>query len=728
MLGHVNVKNHRIDIRLPFMAFVATLIFIGAMLTAQLIPEMFLLRAVIVTGFILFLPGFMAMKAAGIRSMGLAESMLTALGLSIALIMLLGLFANFMLPYVGIHDPLSIFPLTVLLGGLLALLAAIASLREDGTVQHIPKMTLNVRPYHLYLVLVPTVTILGVVVQNTYSSNVGLVISLLLVCSSVILAAFGKIPKEAFPATIFVMSLSLLLHTSLISDFLWGWDIQKEYYSAASVIDASIWNPGRYSLVDAMLSIVVLGPVLSVFSGLEIEMVFRIVYPFIFSFMPVGLYLFFKKQTNEGIAFLSVFFIMSLVTFFTELPQLARQEIAELFVVLLLLLLTDTKLEKAQQTMLFLLYSFSLVVSHYSTYYFFIAILVIGYLLALLLQRWKKTGQGEAVPSPRLKEGTSKLFNLNPELLLLVVLFSLAWYTFTSSSAPLVTAVQVLERTFNYIMDGLFNASTIESVGIVKEGSQSLLQAIWMLAQFAFAVAIVIGAYLVLKGLKKKDDITFASINMVALGVLAGCLVLPYIASSLNSARIYHLALLFLAPSLIIGASKVVEWMMHISRHADHLRRHSLKIASLIIIFSLVFNTGLMSVATGDDSTSFALDNNRDFPRFTDEELMGVRWTVAAGPEIILADYYRATVFYGFMAEDPFILPPPGEWLPDRFVMYLGTYNIENNQLRLESSHISVEDSGLLEIKYTSSKVYASGSSEAWYYEKYDAYNISMGG
>lgn len=717
LTDRVNARTFEIDIKLPFLVAIVILVLVCSMAMGQLIPEMRWTPAIIVPPIVLFLPGFLTLRAFGIKLKSFAESTLMAIGLSIALIMLVGLSANFLLPPVGISDPLSMVPLTILLSVLLVGLATFAVWRGEDTVRCHPTLTPKIRPYHLFLALTLIVTLLGTEIQNSYSSNVGLVISLSMICLTVVLASFRKIPRKAYAVTIFVMSFSLLLHTSLISDFVWGWDIQKEYYSASTVIHASVWNPVRYSNVDAMLSIVILGPFISLLSGIDIEVVLRTIYPFIFSFVPVGMYVLFKKQTSEEIAFLSSFFVISFFTFFSELPQLARQEIAELFAILLLLLIADIEITKEKKTVLFAIFAFSLVVSHYGTYYFFIAILLIGYVIGMVLKKWKQAKDDVAIRSSKSKEtAANKDFNLSLELLLLIVFFSLAWYTFSSNSAPLLTILDIIERMINSVLKGLFDWSLLNGVGSTLQGTDTPLEAIWNIVQLAFAVAIVIGLFAILKNIKNKYNGTLTSINIATFGVLAGCMVLPYLSSSLNPSRVYHLGLLILAPTVIIGVTELIKKLTQLSRHTKPLGQHALKIMAVIVAVSLAFNAGLVYEAIGDGTASFALDKNYDFPRFAGGEVTGVKWTVEMVPSTILADDYRTQLFFSFTATAPIIISPSLSNIPPNSIIYLGKYNIDNHELDFGSKHVSWADDGMLQILRGSSKVYASDFSEAWYY------------
>ncbi len=78
-----------------------------------------------------------------------------------------------------------------------------------------------------------------------------------------------RVPERSFPRlitriAIFTVALALLLHTSLISMHIWGWDINQELYISNLVIQNSAWDFSIYSNINAMLSIVMLVPIFSI--------------------------------------------------------------------------------------------------------------------------------------------------------------------------------------------------------------------------------------------------------------------------------------------------------------------------------------------------------------------------------------------------------------------------------------------------------------------------------
>ena len=112
--------------------------------------------------------------------------------------------------------------------------------------------------------------------------------------------------------------------------------------------------------------------------------VFKIIYPLLFSLVPVGLYKIFKNQSEPKIAFLACFLFVSFYTFFIEMLSLAREMIAELFLIILLLLIFDKVINK-RTIILSIIFSIGLIISHYSLTYLsifsFTGVLIILFLI-----------------------------------------------------------------------------------------------------------------------------------------------------------------------------------------------------------------------------------------------------------------------------------------------------------------------------------------------------------
>ncbi len=217
-------------------------------------------------------------------------------------------------------------------------------------------------------------------------------ISILIIIGVVIFLVFkDSISKNVYPLSIYVISIFLLYHYSLISMDLCGWDINTEYYFSRLTVQNSFWDPDLSNNVNSMISIGVLMPVYSILLNLDLIWIFKIICPLLFSLVPLCLYSIYIKQTNEKVALLSAYFFVTLFVFYTEMLSLVRQQIAEFFLILLISLMVNGNLSNSKRSFLCIIFSFSLVVSHYGlSYIYMFSLIFSGILLFISNNLWIK--------------------------------------------------------------------------------------------------------------------------------------------------------------------------------------------------------------------------------------------------------------------------------------------------------------------------------------------------
>jgi len=206
------------------------------------------LRQIVGFIFLAFIPGILILRILKVHNIGIVESLLYSVGLSIAFIYFTGLFANFVLPLIGVSKPISILPVMSTLAIFTLILGAIAYKRDkdfSATVRDCfvefprndgEKSKFFSLPY-LLLILLPILAIFGAHLVNLYQNNFLLLFFIIVVCCVVAMVAFDRLPKNAYPWAIAMIAISLLFHLSLISPTLYGSDIQIEYYFQHIVLE-----------------------------------------------------------------------------------------------------------------------------------------------------------------------------------------------------------------------------------------------------------------------------------------------------------------------------------------------------------------------------------------------------------------------------------------------------------------------------------------------------------
>ena len=205
-----------------------------------------------------------------------------------------------------------------------------------------------------------------------------------------------------------------------------------------------------------MLSVTILPTIYSSILNMNITWIFKIVYPLIFALVPAALYLLWRGKFGAAVAFISVFLLMSQITFYTELLALARQMIAEVFFVLLFLVLFSKSLRTKNAKILFVIFSFGVIVSHYS-----IAILSAFFISLMWL-----------LESHFIKKPTMHL-SLSMVVFFLVLMFS--WYAITISSATstsiLANLIAVLSGLSNFFNPASRGTVVLEGLGLTAAPS-----------------------------------------------------------------------------------------------------------------------------------------------------------------------------------------------------------------------------------------------------------------
>ena len=538
-------------------------------------------------------------------------------GLSLTFDILAGFLINVLGPCIGIYQPITEYYIILATFFGVILLSALCYYRDRDYADAGACLELDVKTLvpALFLLLIPLVAVLSAYLVNVYNVNALTYVLLAAVALVMILCGFGRaIPERLYPLAIVSVAASLLFHNAVVTSYLWSWDVHHEYNIANMVITGGFWDTSVIGYLNSMLGIVFLAPFYHFVCGLELTWVFKIVYPLIFCLVPLGLYAVFRRQAGDRIALLACMLFMSVVTFFTEMQGLTRQEIAELYLVLILMLMTDSRLEGRLKAGLMIVFGMALVVSHYGLAYIYLIVFPLA--LALLML---------AVPAAELlgRAGKSRRpsrdraladHSLTLAFVGVFACFLLFWYAFTSDASAL--------RSISYLgykmLTGLFNEfldpDNVQGLSMIVQGASSPLYQVKKYLHLAFQGFIVIGLGLVVAqtviAVRKQynfsiEYVIFAFINLL---ICIGGIILPYFASSMNTSRLYQITLIILAPLCIIGGLQLIKTAMSpLKRLKVDTGEASMKALTLVIVVYLFFNAGLVFNVLGDHPMSVSL-------------------------------------------------------------------------------------------------------------------------
>ena len=574
------------------------------------------LRQVVGFLFLAFVPGFIILRILKIHNISMTEALLYSVGLSIAFSLFVGLFMHLVLPIIGVSRPFTPLPVASTLTLFTVILIAIAYIRDrKPSIQICVEPRRIFTPSNLLLILVFLLNISGALIIYAYGNNVILMMSTIIITILVSLAVFCKFLKQRdYPLAITVIAISILYQVTLVSPNLIGIDIHGEYYFQRLVVDNGYWDATITHLYNSALSVVILAPIYSIILHTDTSWIFKVIYPLFFALVPLALYRFYQHQIGANKAFLAAFFFVIVPVFSLEIIAITRQQIAELFFALFLLLIIDNKLSQGQKFTLAAIFILSITLSHYSTAAVFFVYVALGWLLLILTNNlwfkklWRKINRKErqlpeTQPSPQAFP--FKLFSV---LLVLFIVCTFFYYGWAASGRPLEKIIQIASGQIETITtetlllipvqpktsiepaaeptsptepgDGapagpeepvkpsrpsrLFDLTRRE--GLVKAavgldfGSVSTQGKVFRIFQYITQIFIIVGFIMLLFKRRRlgfsREHIVF---SLVSVLILAACIFSPGFSSTMNATRIYHLTLFILAPVFILGGESI--WM-----------------------------------------------------------------------------------------------------------------------------------------------------------------------
>lgn len=623
-----------------------------------------------------FVPGFVFVKLMKMDKHGLVASLLFSLGFSVAFLMFSGLLINEVFSLFDVPQPLSLMPLLISLTSVTLLGSVLVYLR-GGSPRFLGLETFSLpSKSSLVFLALPIMSVIGAMLVNVYANNLVLLSALILIASLFSLAVISKriLPARSYPIAILLSSIAILYSSSLISNYIvpFGSDVPSEYYAFFTTQLSAHWVPTNpfptrlvYGNYHAMLSVTILPTIYSTLLHLDPTWTFKLLFPMIFSFVPLGLYFTWKEYVGEKYAFISVFMFMAQSTFFTEMLGLNRQMIAELFLALLLLVVLNKKLGFLNRNLCFAIFGVALILSHYST----AAIFLLFIFAAMLFSS--------------ISKHPSRNITIAMVVLFFVAMFS--WYIYTSSSSVFTSFLQ----TGSYLRGQLGEFFQPQSRGqTVLLGVGAVASpSIWNTLSRAFAYMteglIVIGFIGLIRTRMKNHqfgDPYFAFI-FTAMALLLALVAIPGLANTLNMERFYTILLFFLAPLCAVGALLIVKT---ISKKERQLLVSVLLLMVLVPYF--LFQTGVAYEITKSDSWSISLSGYRMSPLRLYSNFGYIDTYSAFGAKWLATNVDSNSTVYSDMPSSSFVLPIYGMRLGAQVltnstpvqlsgVIYLGTLN-----------------------------------------------------
>lgn len=444
-----------------------------------------------------FIPGFSILRLLRIHGLPRYTNMLLVIGMSLCVIMAFGLLINIILPILGIPKPFSTIPAFICFNILLFALL-IMNIRIGKHSACIPNFSgVQMTPILLIFFIIPALAILGTHLV-TYTNKSSLIVIIIIICSlSPLVILFSKHESNEIiaPLVILSVSISLLLHASLITNFLWGFDVFFQFYSTIYVLQEGIWDPNINYAMHSLPLIAILAPMYSILCRIDPIWCYKIVFPFIFSLVPLGLYVLYKNTAwgrfcSNEIAVLSPFFFMFFYGFYKDMPD--KQHIAEFFFILILIIST-LNISKNNQKFLAMCFMCGLLFSHYGLSYICIISFVGAYIASY---SYHKKLSNNTISDP------SGVFNFMLITFFVVLVFS--WHMYIVGGVIFENVIYLGELVADNIGD-LFGPDDRSGLKYLSYSSPSLMWLVYKIIHVLLQASILCGLVVLLRELIKKS-------------------------------------------------------------------------------------------------------------------------------------------------------------------------------------------------------------------------------
>jgi len=638
-------------------------------------------RQVLSLAYLLFVLGFVFIQIFSGTSFSPIEKLLLSLGLSICILMFLGLILNMLGLYFGIVSVLNGFVFIQAIH-VTVIFLFILSYFNNRSIRF-PSINLKFSPSMALSACLPVFSVLGNMFggENAPSSLLLLTIGLVPVVVFVSLLESRKQQNSArWPWNLFMCTLAVLFHVSMVSNYITGFDVHVSYNIFKEVQSTGLWQPLLSSTdldilrVNQMLNSSILPIVISNTLNLSATWVFKAIFPLIYAFMPLGIYELCRNFFRKDAAFVIAFVVLADITFFHELTSLPNQMIAELLLILSLIVIFTERIKPSAKFVLFIVLGVGLVVTHYGISYIYFILLCISFFASKILKTVSR---------------------VKIEHLLLFFSMMFAWYIFTSNSANFSSLVEIFENVQRNILLDLINPgsrATSVLTGLGLGTSTTLLHWVGRALHYIVQLLIVIGVAAISfkKAFSSKlpRDYVVMCCGIFVFVILSFILV-PSL-NILNTTRLYHISLILLAPIAFIGGTFVLS-------HFRLKATKSLLLIAIIIMGLFLFETGLIYEVTDDLSYSIPLSRYR-LPRsmvygggyLTEaRDVFGAEWLSQNVPlkstSVVYADSisrYFVLTSYGGISRD-YVLTLFNSTLirGEKAYVFLRTFNTENGQL-----------------------------------------------
>lgn len=527
---------------------------------------------------LLLLPGLLVMRLLNPIIKDTIQKLVLTFGICISSLIFIGPILSYISWIIGLDKPLSTESLLIMFDSVCLLLIGLLSRKKFYPIRlnfQKERLTMYDKLFLSIAILIPIWSFWGIHMMNKYSYNI-LLLGLFIFVSIVILLVskyHKKIKSAIYPIIILSISTSFVLLYPMRSDHLLGMDIHSEYYLYQEAINNLNWQLipfDGYELLRPCLSISLLPAISQLILQVNPETLYRLYIPILFSITPIVIYIIAKNYLTDNESFLASVAFMSYYSFFSA-SYYSRATLALLFFALLIMVLFNDALHQDQKRIILLLFSLSMIFTHYSSTFVLMFIFGISSIIVFFL---------------------SKRINIEKELTitLITTIFILAffWYGMVTDGV-LNISLRFVEKVLdidNLHAEGAHSEMVDQLKGNIPNNYISELS---LINTWLFLFLIGLGTLGLISRfryywfnserkdkyvlIKKEFEPEFVIITVLCVITLSMTLILPFLSTGYDLNRIYFQTSVILSMVFILGGKYASIFVMKIAKKLKIIKK-----------------------------------------------------------------------------------------------------------------------------------------------------------
>lgn len=708
----------REPIRNTSLRFIIAILVIGTLSALLDIP---VLRELLAVPFLLILPGLLLLFLLKLDKLGLAEKIILTVALSVTFLMFFGVALNQICLELGHSKPLSTNTFVPSLSIVLLALTIWAYRRNKQAFSSFPfRVELSNKSKLLLTIpaFLPLLSILGMRLLNTSNDNMLLITLLadLIPLSLILLVIFGrKISSDTYVLAIIMIGFALLSSTWLRAEHVLGHDVHSEYYLYHVTSLNGYWGSEYVNLLDpyavqlsSCLSITILPATFQSFLDVSWEeYLFKGVYILICTLTPLAIFILARKYLGKLLAFLAAVFFMTQLEWMDTAAG-PRTNLAIFFCAVTIMVLFHDRIGGISKKGLFTVFVASIIVSHYSTAYLFLFLLLFVFLASMIVKK-------HVIPR-----------HITLVDIALIAVMTYLWHDVLTQGA-FSGATNFMSRLASN-MDNFFSADSRDAdlgkaagqglegpfdfIRLVVSYTALLFVATGILATLARRkniVSIPKLSHLSPEPLQAKFEVEHLLFTLGCGALLAATVILPFVTEGYGMHRVYSTTAVGLSIFFIVGGIMLARFV-HIN---------SSLVVLLILIPYFLFVSGAIYELFGEHNVKNISSEHIDLQHMLvhDQDIQSAKWLSDNTENVSRIDtpdrYTRETLISQGLVPPIVVrfdkIPYHKEVLGH---LYLNHYNVANGKMIWHGAVLPMTD--FSETFESKNRIYVNGESEVW--------------